>query len=628
MFICLIPILSWVLLNMIFYRKGHDRRTSFLAASLVWGVFLTLITEVLSLFDELCLPWLLSTWGVLTIFLLLIFSKLLPSEKKTKKMVIPKMSGFLKAVTIGILSIVFLTLITALVAPPNTPDSMTYHMSRVVHWIQNQSVAHYQTNITRQLWQPPWAEYAIAHFQILSDGDHLANLIQWFSMLGCLIGVTLIAREFGADIRAQLLSAAIAVSIPMGILQASSTQNDYVVSFWLVCLVYFLLRFNKEPSRYNCIAAAAGLGLAVLTKGTAYIYAFPFLLLFILPLVKTKLTRNNLKQWFNYAFIMVLLFTILNIGHFARNSELFGTPITTDGIKMSNDGFTLSALVSNAIRNVALHTPTPFKKINKMTASFIKKIHTFLGIKVNDQKTTWRWARYMYPRFTKNEGRSGNLLHFLLIVVSVVFGFAVKQVRHVPGFVFYLCCLLLGFLLFCLYLRWQPWHSRLHLPLFVMWTPIIGIVLSMIRQRTVSNAMIIVVLLGSLPWVFNGFPRSLLGKHSIFTTDRLTQYFRSRPKVQVSYQKTARFISELECPNIGLALKGNDWEYPMWVLIKKYTKQMPRIEHVKVLNKSKKYKPTDFKHCVELRIKNHKIRATHTSVQNPGLNSVNGNDQD
>jgi 4-amino-4-deoxy-L-arabinose transferase-like glycosyltransferase len=614
---------------MIFYRKGHDRRTSFLAASLVWGVFLTLITEVLSLFDELCLPWLLSTWGVLTIFLLLIFSKLLPSEKKTKKMVIPKMSGFLKAVTIGILSIVFLTLITALVAPPNTSDSMTYHMARVVHWIQNQSVAHYQTNITRQLWLPPWAEYAITHFFILANGDLLANLIQWFSMLGCLIGVTLITRELGGDIRAQIFSCAVAVSIPMGILQSSSTQNDYVVSFWIVCLVYFLLRFNKKNSLFNCIGAAAGLGLAILTKGTAYIYSFPFLFLFIVPFFKTKRTKNYLKQWFSYVLIFILLFTIINIGHFVRNTALFGNPVTTDRISMSNDVFTLSTLVSNAIRNISLHTPIPSKPIHTMMATSVKNIHKFLGIKINDPNTTWKWKRYMYPRFTLHEDKSGNPLHLILIVFSIAFGFIKKHLRQIPRFLFYLSCLLLGFFLFCLYLKWQPWHSRLHLPLFVLWAPIIGFVLSTLRKNTVSNVLIVIVLLSSLPWVLCGNPRPLLGKHSIFTTDRITQYFRTRPDVQSSYQKSARFISNYGCSNIGLAINGNDWEYPIWVLIKKYAKQIPRIEHVQVTNKSKRYTPTNFHHCLELRVKNHKIRAAViTSVQNTDLNSVEGTEQD
>ena len=38
-------------------------------------------------------------------------------------------------------------LFLALLYPPNNYDSMTYHMARVAHWIQNQSIGHYPTSL-------------------------------------------------------------------------------------------------------------------------------------------------------------------------------------------------------------------------------------------------------------------------------------------------------------------------------------------------------------------------------------------------------------------------------------------------------------------------------------------------
>lgn len=81
---------------------------------------------------------------------------------------------------------------------------------------------------------PPWAEFAIIHFYVLSGGDRLSNGVQWISMLGNLTGVSLIAKQLGGTKESQLLAALIAASLPMGILQASSTQTDYVVTLWLV----------------------------------------------------------------------------------------------------------------------------------------------------------------------------------------------------------------------------------------------------------------------------------------------------------------------------------------------------------------------------------------------------------
>jgi hypothetical protein len=55
---------------------------------------------------------------------------------------------------------------------------MSYHLARVAHWGQNHTVAFYPTHIVRQLYQPPWAEYAMLHLYILAGGDRLANLVQ------------------------------------------------------------------------------------------------------------------------------------------------------------------------------------------------------------------------------------------------------------------------------------------------------------------------------------------------------------------------------------------------------------------------------------------------------------------
>jgi hypothetical protein len=49
---------------------------------------------------------------------------------------------------LGVLALGLVTLVTALLAPPNNWDSMTYHMARVAHWKQNRSVDFYPTNIS------------------------------------------------------------------------------------------------------------------------------------------------------------------------------------------------------------------------------------------------------------------------------------------------------------------------------------------------------------------------------------------------------------------------------------------------------------------------------------------------
>ena len=145
-----------------------------------------------------------------------------------------------KAVLLAVVFIIGVLAIIAYVSPPNDWDSMTYHMGRVMHWLQNGSVVHYPTHIMRQLGYPPWGEFAIMHLQALAGSDRFAPLVQWVGMLGCLIGVSLIVQEFGYDTKRQLFAAVIVATIPAGILQSTSTKNNYMVSFWLVCFVFYL----------------------------------------------------------------------------------------------------------------------------------------------------------------------------------------------------------------------------------------------------------------------------------------------------------------------------------------------------------------------------------------------------
>jgi 4-amino-4-deoxy-L-arabinose transferase-like glycosyltransferase len=93
----------------------------------------------------------------------------------------------------------------------------------------------------------------------LSGGDGLANMIQWFSFIGSIIGISLIARELGADRPGQLFSAAFCATIPMAILQASNTENHLSTAFWLVCFVYFSLHAFHHSSPMDIIAIGLSL---------------------------------------------------------------------------------------------------------------------------------------------------------------------------------------------------------------------------------------------------------------------------------------------------------------------------------------------------------------------------------
>ncbi len=160
-------------------------------------------------------------------------------------------------------------------------DSLTYHMPRVAHWTQNGTLNFYATGYEPQLTFPIFAEEAILHLRLLVGNDGLSGLVQWASMIGVLLCVSTLAGELGAGRTGTLLALGFIASVPMGVMQASTTQNDYVVSLWLACIGALVLvssRRSLTRTELSCLGMA--LGLALLTKPTAYPLVVPFILWF------------------------------------------------------------------------------------------------------------------------------------------------------------------------------------------------------------------------------------------------------------------------------------------------------------------------------------------------------------
>jgi Flp pilus assembly protein TadD/4-amino-4-deoxy-L-arabinose transferase-like glycosyltransferase len=576
------PVSAWFILLLIFAKDGEWRR-AFLSSCAIWGLVLTAITELLSLFGRFTLGGLLVSWACVVLVLLFAWLRFRKGKLKLPKLEIP---AFLGVLSLSIAVIVAALGLIALIAPPNNWDSMNYHMARVAHWIQNKSIGFYPTMLPSQLYQNPWAEFAIGHLQILSGGDRFANLVQWFSMVGSIVGVTLIAQELKADHRGRVFAAVICATIPVGILMASNTKNDYILAFWLVCFVYYTLRFRREPCLRSALGVGITLGLAILTKATAYLYAFPFLVWFVLSAFGAYR-----RQMWKPTLLAAAFVVAINLGHWTRNLDLYGSPLGPGGEspehRYANDVFTAGTLVSNLIRTTAVHLGTPFSQINSTLEEGVEQIHSLLGLDVNDPRTTWGGTEFRIKGLRTHEDASGNLLHIILIATGLGIGLAWKQLGLSRESMQYAGALIVALLLFSLYLKWTPWHGRLHMPLFVLWSPWLAIILRSLPSQKLAGAILVVLILASLPWILFNESRPLVGTNSIFATSRLSEYFANRPGLEAPYTQAAALVSQQGCKNVGLSLRGSSvWEYPLWVLLEKDQDQRVRIDHVDVTNVS------------------------------------------
>lgn len=600
-----LPALCFLAMFLTARRATRSWRFSFMIAATIWGLFVTATTELLTLFGQVHFLGLASAWSAL---LLISIVLLLRSRSRFPgALTVPGPPAFSTQdrLSLGIVvAIVSVIGVIAIVAPPNTWDGMSYHMARVAHWIQAQGVGHYPTGFLPQLYQMPWAEFAIMHFQILSGGDMFANGIQWGAMAGSLVGISLLAGLLGANTRAQIFSVVAAATLPMGILQGSSTQNDYVLTFWLIGFATLSLRWlttPADPSRAGnflyATGAGASLGLALLTKGSAFIYAAPLAAWIAFLMFKRLKTRA-----LGYGILIAVVALVINLGHFGRNMALFGKPVYVGPgqERVTNEAPTPAALASNIVRNISLQLGTPFGTVNAGIDRAVRRVHGAIGISVDDPRTT-TWGKFGIRRMSTYEDDAGNPIHLALIAVSfmvILFSATSRSQRRPLGYLFAVTA---AFLLFCLLLKWQPWNSRLLLPFFVLACPLVGLVLERSRRRRLAAVVVLGLCVSALPWLcFNQsrllLPPSLVSAirvpeensyETIWTASRMDQSFANpyMRDLKEPYVEAAAFLRARGFADIGLRLPFNPLEYQLWALLEAGSGRI-RLEHVMVSNVS------------------------------------------
>jgi hypothetical protein len=567
----------------------------FLGAALL-GVALTLITEGLNLLGGLARGWIVASWAVA--FGIGIWARRRPVAGRAPSAPARSMPRAALA-AVGI--ILGMTATIALLAPPNNWDSMTYHMPRVAHWAQAGSVAHYPTHILRQLWLGPWAEFGILHLYVLAGGDRLANLVQWLAFAGCIAGSVVVTRMLGGHAAARGLAAVACATLPMAISQASSTQNDLVASFWLLSLGYWVLRYRAAPGPGLAGLVGVSAGLGALTKLPLVFLEIPWLVVFT-----AAAWRHDRRRAVRHVLAAGLAIVALNAGHLGRTLPLLRAEervgsahvagasdrLAPDWTMYVNTTLDPRAVVSNALRNATLHLTLPSARVNGWTERIVLLAHRAMGFDPNDGRTTLGdpFPAFHVGPFLLHEDFVGNPLHF---VAALVAGMVVWRRRGASDGTARLWAALAAAsaLAFVIALKWQPWNSRLHLPLFVLACPLIGMAAEGRRRLAAAWATAFCML--ALPSLLMTWPRTLVGDGSVLTMPRTAQRFRNHPQLEPVYEAAADLVRDMRCQRVGMVFGWDGPEYPLWPLLRARLGRDVRLEHALVENPSGRLDPPD-----------------------------------
>jgi hypothetical protein len=588
-------------------NQSSGYKETLLKTVLVFSGILVLITEVAGFFHVLHFSSFLFAWTSLffmcSIYLYSKRDKLVLYLQQHRVALVTTWRGLSRyhqfLLGAGML-VLFLVFVQGVVYPPNNWDSMTYHMARIPNWISGQSVDHYPTHIFRQVYQPPFAEFFIMHVNILQAGDTFSNSVQFFFLLFSLFAILAIADLLGLNRSLKFLALGLAIALPEAILQASATQNDVVASFFILATLYFSVKAARSPSFANFLFLGFSAGLAMLTKGTAYLYLFPMLALFGMSMFLFMVKQKN-YSYLKYSILAMIVAIGINVGHYYRNYQMADhvLGINKSESKMySNETMTPMLLASNILKNIGLHMgPYP---VNIIYDRIVYKLHAIAGIAIRNPETNFNNMPYSAaPNIPNHEDFAANLLHLLLgffaFCMLLLGFFRKKKMDTLVGM--YMLMMVLQGVLFCWYLKWQPWHTRLHTPLFMLSVPLICYVISFNNKYVrIFTILLPFAIFYVFTLVIFNFTRPLvtvnyysrLGQITSpikVNDERYKKYFaNNRLQDAGEYSLVLSGIAESQCKNIGLILGEDDWEYPLFCNI--YEKELHPV-HIFVSNVTK-----------------------------------------
>lgn len=569
-------LLVYILLSNIYFNFSFREKAVY---SIFFYDFITfLFIESASLFNVISFKSIIIFWCVVLFVLLaltLYFFKSGANNIKfdyrfftKKEHLFPTCIIVIYVLTLGFIAIYF---------PPNNWDSMTYHLPRVMHWIQNENIEHYPTNIIWQNYQPPFAEYMILNFVLSTGHIHSANMVQFIAYIGCIILVSLHIKIIGGNEKKQVFGAAVAATVPMAVLQATSTQNDLLLAFFILIAHYQIYK-TKYYTFFDFFLIAVSSGFACITKGTSFLFLAPISVYFIYNVFSSAI---NYKK--NYSFVAAgFIFILVITPHYYRNFKEYGHPLGTEADQNTHKSeyYSIRASVSQIVKNYAINLATPFYGVNDDIDFIVQKAHQLMGFDINHYTLTrGLWNDSILKSDPKSqffdEDYAPNVLVFVLFLTLIPFFIKMKKENR---FAFNMWLLtIVAFFLLSSMLKWSPWHTRYHIVSAMLWIPFI--VLALPNYMQLRTFILIAAILASHKHLFGRSMKQIFPLKNISSKSDIDVVFTKRMNIKNDYVSVMNELNTHKINQTGLFIGIDDWEFPIWYLSKKNNLDL-KIYHV------------------------------------------------
>lgn len=535
-------------------------------------------------------------------------------KSKSEKSKSEKAFIWIMLVILGVLSLVLL--FGAIFTVPYNYDSMTYHLARIGYWIDHKSVAHYITNIDRQVYSPVLVEYNLLHMMLLSGNDTFLNFFQYFCMFAAAYFIYKCAQKLGVNRLFALFGAFIFMLMPLTISQSITTQNDLFAALIFILFVYKLLDvicydkiiLNAEQT-LDIVMLGLLVGYAYLAKTSVCASMVMFMPWLLIARLRKKDDFKKLIGSVGIALASIvvtisetLIRTFLSSGSLMTSTASGNIMVATKNVKY---------IIVNILKNFSmLITQNYYRPLN----GFIYRIAIGAGeklqVEVNHEAIAFHGFDFLHhmnmgdDMYSHDKTPSAFVAYLAVIAGVILIGMIVttmiKRLAHrkaqetssggnqikqellsggnqinqesiAIGFSIS-AWLSLGFIIALL--RWQPWGTRLMYPALAV-TVIMSVDMLYCLMRhwkkpvvtTVLGILIVLSTMLAVPSVtYNLQPAVEFVKGGC--QNRINQYFKSNHR-EDGYAKMIELAQNDQAKDIGLIISGDGYDYPLWLMLRK-----------------------------------------------------------
>lgn len=585
-------------------KKRNGRVLALLYSLLLNTLIVLTSNEILSVFHAINGLSLGIIWGIVDCIALGVLLGLKKRKSLKAKGVLallrfPKISSPIRGF------IVILCVIVVYMAARTVPynwDSMTYHLTRIIHWVQNGSVAHYACYDYSQISGPPLAEFVNLHVYILSgNSDIFVNLLQAFSYIMSIILVYEISMQLGCREHFSELAMVLFASSPIVFGEALSTQVDAYAGLWLLVFVYFALPFTDKKQKLQCdkrtvaslLAMGSSIGFAYLAKPSGCIAIAVFLIWLIWACIRRKDKASKVFWAIGIAggaacvTVFPELLRNLITFHSISNEE------TSTGFLVNS--WDIRYLLVNLAQNIGYNLPIKYLNIGALVNKAIYKFAYILYAGSEVPESLLNFA--MADPVDKNHDFAVNPVIFYLLIFAVILGCIVwvyrrrKRAHEYPVCWGYIIASLSSFLIFGMVVRWYRYITRYEVGYIALLAPAVAALLSYALE---NRKQLCSLMMAAIVFLCASECSDLIMYHKAFLQrgdNRMTIYFSAYRDLQDEYEETAEEIISKGYKTVGFICGNDSYEYPLWKMLEG---TVTRFEHVGVENETSIYDKGDF----------------------------------